>query len=125
MIVLSKEQVIRLHDDLTKKTGGSCGIRDESLLESAIAVPFQSFGGQDMYPSIQQKAARLGYGLIKNHAFIDGNKRIGTHVMIVFLELNKIELKYSQEELLDTIIKVADGRYVFEDLVNWILKHQL
>lgn len=125
MIILSKEQIIKLHDDLIKKTGGLTGIRDHSLLESAIAVPFQNFGGQEVYPSIQQKAARLGYGLIKNHAFVDGNKRIGTHVMLIFLELNKIYIKYSQEELLDIIIKIADGRCVFEDLVRWILKHQL
>lgn len=125
MIVLSKEQIIRLHTELVYKTGGFCGIRDENLLESAIAAPFQIFAGQEMYPSIQQKAARLGYGLIKNHAFVDGNKRIGTHVMLVFLELNKVEIEYSQEELLDTILKVADGRYSFESLVRWIIEHQI
>ena len=125
MIVLSKEQVIRLHTELVYKTGGLCGIRDENLLESAIVAPFQIFAGQEMYPSIQQKAARLGYGLIKNHAFVDGNKRIGTHVMLVFLELNKVEIEYSQEELLDTILKVADGRYSFELLVRWIVEHQI
>ena len=125
MITLSKEQVVKLHYDLIEQTGGFCGIRDENLLESAIATPFQFFGGREMYPSIQQKAARLGYGLIKNHPFVDGNKRIGAHAMMVFLELNKIKIQYSQEELLDTIMKVADGRYVFEDLVCWILEHQL
>ena len=122
MIILSKEQVVKLHDDLIDETGGSFGVRDENLLESALAVPFQSFKNQEMYPSIQQKAARLGYGLIKNHAFVDGNKRIGTHVMLVFLELNKIEISYSQQELLDVVIKIANGGYTFEDLVRWILK---
>ena len=125
MITLSKEQVVKLHDDLIEETGGFCGIRDENLLESAIAAPFQFFGGQEMYPSIQQKAARLGYGLIKNHAFVDGNKRIGTHVMLVFLELNKIEIEYLQDELLDIIMKIADGRYIYDDLVCWILQHQV
>ena len=79
MIILSKEQIILLHSNLITETGGSGGIRDEQLLESAINAPFQTFDNIEVFPSIQQKAARLGYGLIKNHAFVDGNKRIGTH----------------------------------------------
>ena len=125
MIKLSKEQVIMLHSQLIEQTGGSNGIRDESLLESAIAAPFQSFDDEEAFPSVQQKATRLGYGLIKNHAFVDGNKRIGTHVMLVFLALNKIELEYTQSELSETILKVASGEYGFEDLLKWILEHQL
>lgn len=125
MIRLSKEQVIKLHSQLIAETGGSDGIRDDGLLESALAAPFQSFGDEDAYPTIVQKAARLGYGLIKNHAFVDGNKRIGTHVMLVFLALNKIELEYTQKELSDTILKVAAGDYSFDDLLKWILSHQL
>jgi death-on-curing protein len=125
MIRLSKEQVIKLHSQLIAETGGSDGIRDEGLLESALAAPFQSFGDEDAYPTIVQKAARLGYGLIKNHAFVDGNKRIGTHVMLVFLALNKIELEYTQKELSDTILSVAAGEYSFDDLLKWILSHQL
>lgn len=124
MIRLSKEQVIKLHSQLIAETGGSDGIRDEGLLESALAAPFQSFGEEEAYPTTVQKAARLGYGLIKNHAFIDGNKRIGTHVMLVFLALNKIELDYTQKELSDTILKVASGEFSFEDLLKWILTHQ-
>ena len=114
-----------MHDDLIKETGGSSGVIDEKLLESVLSVPFQGFGGQEMYPSIQQKAAWLGYGLIKNHDFVDGNKRIGTHIMLIFLELNKIEISYSQEELLDVVIKIANGGYTFEDLVSWILKCEI
>ena len=125
MIRLSKEQVIKLHSQLIAETGGSDGIRDEGLLESALAAPFQSFGDEDAYPTIVQKAARLGYGLIKNHSFVDGNKRIGTHVMLVFLVLNKIELEYTQKELSDTILKVAASEYSFDDLLKWILSHQL
>ena len=78
-----------------------------------------------MFPSIPQKAARLGYGIIKNHAFLDGNKRIGTHIMLVFLALNKVELYYTQKELYETILKVAAGEYEFEDLLKWILEHQI
>ena len=125
MIVLSKEQVIALHTQLIAETGGLDGIRDDSLLESSLNAPFQSFDGIDVFPSIQQKAARLAFGLIKNHAFIDGNKRIGVHTMLVFLALNKIELDYTQDELSDTVLKVAAGELDFENLLQWILKHQL
>lgn len=125
MILLSKKQIIALHSYLVTETGGSNGIRDEKLLESAISAPFQTFDNMEVFPSIQQKAARLGYGLIKNHAFVDGNKRIGAHAMLVFLALNKIELDYTQTELSDTILKVAADEYTFNDLLEWILDHQL
>lgn len=125
MIMLSKEQILLLYSQLIAETGGTKGLRDESLLESALAAPFQSFNNTDVFASTQQKAARLGYGLIKNHAFVDGNKRIGTHVMLVFLALNKIELEYTQQELSDTVLKVAANEYTFEDLLKWILDHQL
>ena len=114
-----------LHANLIAETGGSDGIRDENLLESAISAPFQTFDSIEIFPSIQQKAARLGFGLIKNHDFIDGNKRIGTHAMLVFLALNKIELDYTQADLVDIILKVAAGESSFDDLLNWILDHQL
>ena len=125
MIRLSKEQIIILHSHLIKETGGIDGVRDNTLLESAIAAPFQTFGNQELFSSVQQKAARLGYGLIKNHAFIDGNKRIGAHSMLVFLSLNGIELDYTQQDLSNTILKVAAGEYTFENLLKWILNHQL
>lgn len=122
---LSKKQILALHSSMTAETGGTDGLRDEGLLESAINAPFASFGGVDMYPSIQQKAARLGYGLIQNHTFLDGNKRIGTHAMLVFLALNGIELEYAQEELIETILAVAADELSFEGLLNWIIEHQL
>ncbi len=125
MIILSKKQILLLHSQILKETGGSDGVRDDGLLESAINSPFHSFGGTDAFPSIQQKAARLGYGLVKNHAFVDGNKRIGAHAMLVFLALNKIELDYTQEELSNIFLKVASGESGFEDLLQWITKHQL
>ncbi len=125
MIVLSKEQVKMLHSRLIETTGGTDGIRDEGLLDAALNAPFQSFDGIEAFPSIQQKAARLGFGLVKNHAFIDGNKRIGAHVMLTFLALNRIELAYTQDELSDVILKVAAGTYGFEELMKWIIEHQL
>ena len=125
MIILSKEQILLLHAQLIAETGGSVGVRDERLLESALCAPFQSFEDMDVYPSIQQKAARLGMGLTKKHAFLDGNKRIGAHAMIVFLALNRIELRYTQKELSDTFLKVAAGNLSFNQLLNWILDHQI
>lgn len=124
MIILSKKQIIMLHSQLIAETGGVDGIRDEGLLDSALAAPFQSFNDTDVYPSIQQKAARLGYGLVKNHAFIDGNKRIGAHAMLVFLALNKIELTYTQDELADTFLKAAAGEITQNHLLEWIVYHQ-
>jgi death-on-curing protein len=125
MIRISREQVAALHSHLISETGGTDGIRDEGLLESAIAAPFQAFGDTEAFPSVLQKAARLGYGLIKNHAFIDGNKRIGVHCMLVFLALNRIELEYTQEELSDVVIRLAAGEQNCDDLLHWIIEHQL
>lgn len=124
MIKLSKKQILMLHTQLIQQTGGSDGIRDYNLLDSALENPFQSFGREELYPTIQAKAARLGYGLIKNHCMIDGNKRIGTHAMLVFLALNGIELKYTQKELYETILDVAAGKIEYEDLLQWVLNHQ-
>ena len=121
---LSKEQILMLHTQLIQQTGGSDGVRDYNLLDSALETPFQSFGGDELYPTIQAKAARLGYGLIKNHCMIDGNKRIGTHAMLVFLALNGIELKYTQKELYETILDVAAGNIEYEGLLQWGLDHQ-
>ena len=122
---LTKEQIIMLHNELIRETGGSGGLRDEGLLDSALNAPFQGFGDVDSFPSLQQKGARLGYGLICNHAFVDGNKRIGAHAMLLFLSLNGIELDYTQNELSDMILDVAAGNLRFEDMVKWIIKHQV
>lgn len=124
MIILSKEQVLQLHISLIKATGGSDGIRDEGMLDSALNNPFQSFGGNELYPSIQAKAAQLCFGIVKNHAMVDGNKRLGTHVMLVFLALNGYELSYSQKELSDTILALASGKINAENILQWIIKHQ-
>lgn len=125
MKVLTKQQVIKLHEHLIIETGGSSGIRDDGLLESALAVPFQSFDNNDLYPSIQQKAARLGFGLIKNHPFIDGNKRSGTHVMLIFLAINGVELSYTQQELVDIIQSVASSQINCDELFSWLVQHEL
>ena len=125
MIRLTKKQILMLHTQLIESTGGCDGIRDEGLLDSALEIPFQSFGGEELYPSIQAKAARLCYGLVKNHAMLDGNKRIGAHTMLVFLAVNGYELEYTQKELSDLILDVADGKKECEDILAWILEHQI
>ena len=124
MIILSKEQVLKLHASLIEATGGSGGIRDEGMLDLALNNPFQSFGGKELYPSIQAKAARLCFGLVKNHAMLDGNKRLGAHVMLVFLTLNGYELSYSQNELSDVILALASGDIGEKELLQWIFEHQ-
>ena len=125
MIRLSKSQILMLHDQLVEATGGSSGLRDEGMLDSALNAPFQTFGGEDVYPSLQQKAARLCFGLVNNHPFVDGNKRIGAHAMLVFLALNGIELQYTQTELSDVILQLAAGAIPSSTLLEWILTHQI
>ena len=124
METLSKNQVTALHSALIREFGGIDGIRDEGLLESALAAPFQTFGGEPVYPSLQAKAAQLGFGLIRNHPFVDGNKRIGAHTMLVFLAVNGIELRYEQQELIDIVLSVAAGQIDRQGLLQWILDHE-
>ncbi len=124
MIRLTKEQVISIHSSLVKVTGGADGVRDEGMLESALETPFQTYGGIDLYPSLFQKAARLGYSLISNHPFIDGNKRIGIHIMLVFLAINGVEMKYTQEELADTGLSTAAGTLTADELLSWLSSHK-
>ena len=120
MIRLSREQVILLHNEVISETGGSAGIRDEGLLDSAINAPFQTFGGSDVYPTVQQKAARLGYSLANNHAFVDGNKRVGANAMCVFLALNGFFLEYTQDELYSLFLGIAASEISFEQLAGWV-----
>ena len=124
MIRITKKQVLMLHKQLIDEYGGSPGVRDENLLESALETPFQSFGGEELYPSIQAKAARLGYGLVKNHSMVDGNKRIGAHARLVFLALNGRELEYTQKELSNIILEIAAGSKECDDLLQWIIEHE-
>ena len=125
MKILTKRQLLLLHEQLLNETGGTHGLRDDGMLESALSAPFQEFQSFSPYPTIQQKAARLGYGLVMNHPFIDGNKRIGAHAMLTLLVLNGIELKYTQEELSEVILDLAAGIRKYDDLLQWILNHQL
>ena len=119
----SIEAVIAIHDDLVNKTRGSEGVRDMGLLSSALSAPFQSFGGYELYPEIYQKSARLAFGLVQNHAFIDGNKRIAAHMMLLLLRVNGVKLSYTQKELEDIFLRLASSELIFEDLTEWIINH--
>jgi death-on-curing protein len=122
MIVLSREQVKRLHKKLLERTGGLDGMRDENLLESALSNPFQTFDGAELYPSTAAKTARIAYGLVCNHPFVDGNKRIGTYVMLALLELNRIEADFSDDDIIRIGLELADGSMSDRQLLDLILE---
>lgn len=121
-IAIILDDVLSFHEYMEKTFVMDKGIHDMGLLESAVNTPFQTFSGQNLYPSILDKAARLCYGLAKNHPFRDGNKRSAVHSMLVFLYINGIELEYSQLELEEMIIAVADSRMSSDELKEWIKK---
>lgn len=125
MIKFSKDKVLLLHKLIAEETGGSIGIRDEALLESALEAAFSGFGGQEFYPTKEEKGARLGFTLISNHAFVDGNKRIGVYVMLTFLEVNGIRLECTDEELVYVGLSVADGSMSYEQLLTWVRQHRI
>ena len=125
MIKFSKDKVLLLHKLIAEETGGSIGIRDEALLESALEAAFSGFGGQEFYPTKEEKGARLGFTLISNHAFVDGNKRIGVYVMLTFLEVNGIRLECTDEELVYVGLSVADGSMSYEQLLTWVREHRI
>lgn len=124
MIALTKQQIIAMHHALVTDTGGLDGLRDEGLLDSALAAPFQTFDSTELFWSVQQKAARLACCLIQNHPFIDGNKRIGAHAMLVFLALNGIFLSYTQDELSSVFLKIAAGEIDYDELLQWVIDHE-
>ena len=121
---LSKQQVIKMHSVLVEVSGGTDGVRDDGLLSSALAAPFQTFGGVPLCPSIQEQAVRLCYGIAKNHPFVDGNKRTAVHTMLVFLALNGVKLSYRDDELLEAIVGLANGSMDVDDYLKWVLVHQ-
>ncbi len=122
MIKFSKEKILLLHKILAEATGGSVGVRDEGLLDSALESAFASFDGKDLYPTKEEKGARIGFSLISNHAFVDGNKRIGVYVMLSFLEMNGIKIRCSEEDLVNIGFSIADGSMGYDDLLHWIVE---
>ena len=124
MIKFSKEKVLLLHQLMAEATGGSVGVRDEGLLDSALEGTFAGFGDEEFYPTKEEKGARLGYTLISNHAFVDGNKRIGVYIMLSFLEMNGIRIRCTDEELVHVGLSVADGSMGYEELRSWVMEHR-
>ena len=124
MIKFSKEKVLLLHQLVAEKTGGAVGLRDEALLESALENAFAGFGDQEFYPTKEEKGARLGYTLVSNHAFVDGNKRIGMYIMLTFLEVNGVKIDCTNEELVEVGLSLAAGTMGYEELLNWVRTHK-
>ncbi len=125
MIYFTSEQVIRIHTSLIRRTNGMDGLKDPGLFDSALMNPLQVTFGQELYPTIIDKAAQLYYGMTKNHPFCDGNKRIGLHLALVLFKVNGVELKYTQEELIDLGWGVGDGRYDKDYIKDWFEKHKV
>lgn len=117
---ISLSEVCVIHIDLIRRYGGLHGVRDEGLLESALARPFQSFGGEELYPSVEQKAAAILESIVRNHPFIDGNKRTGYVLMrLLLLEFHR-DILASENEKYDFIITIAAGEADYEAILGWI-----
>lgn len=125
MILLTLEEILSLHSKIIKQTGGSDGLRDRGLLESAIYSANASFDGMDVYPTCIEKAARLAFSITNNHAFVDGNKRIGIFVLLMTLRLNNITIKYTQAELIALGLGIADGSLDYDAILAWIRTHMV
>ena len=124
MIRLSRDKVKLIHQLLAEETGGSIGVRDDGLLDSALESAFATFDGVELYPSKEEKAAKIAYSLVSNHAFVDGNKRIGVFVMLSFLSLNGIRIDATDEDIVQLGLGIADGGVEYEGIVSWIKAHR-
>ena len=123
MTKFSPEKVLLLHQLIAQETGGEVGLRDKNLLEAALESAFAGVADREFYPSKEEKAAKLGYDLISNHAFLDGNKRIGMYVMLTFLEANGVSLTATNEEVVEVALSVASGKTQYDGLLDWVQKH--
>lgn len=124
MIKFTREKVLLLHQIISEATGGDPNLRDVGLLDSALESAFQTFDGIELYPTKQEKAARIAYSLISNHAFVDGNKRIGMYVLLTFLEANGISIQPTNEEIARVGFAVAAGKMDYHGLLEWIYSQQ-
>ena len=123
MIGLTKAQIVELHMAIYERYGGDHGVLNEDMLDSALQAPFQTFGGEELIPDTKEKIVRLAFGLIKNHAFRDGNKRIGALVLLTLLELNGYSVMATNAEFADIIMGVASSEKDEEDLMKWVEAH--
>lgn len=120
MIILSKDHILLMHQQLIERYGGTHGVRDEGLLDSALNAPFHSFGEYEFFPTIVDKAVRLCIGLVHNHPFFDGNKRIGAMALLTTLDLNHISLRTNSAELSEIILQVAAGTADDDSFLQWV-----
>lgn len=125
MFYFSIDDIIVLHSKLIEDFGGTDGIRDRGMLESAINTPLQTFDGSDLYPFETEKLARLSYGLVMDHPFFDGNKRIAALVLDLGLSANSLELKVTDQEMIDEFIELASGKITFHEFLSWVEKLSL
>jgi death-on-curing protein len=123
MRYLTLKEALELHRRIIEQSGGSTGMRDIGLLESALAQPLMTFGGEDLYPTLVEKAAALCFSLVKNHPFIDGNKRVGHAVMETFLILNGHEMSAGVQEQEEVILSLAAGELSRDDFNDWLRGH--
>lgn len=123
MRYLALHEVLELYRRIMEQTGGAVGVRDLNALESALAQPRMTFGGEDLYPTLPDKACALGFSLIQNHPFLDGNKRIGHVAMETFLVLNGFEIAASMNEQEEVVLKIASGKLSREELATWLHAH--
>lgn len=123
MTKFSREKVLLLHQLIAQETGGEVGLRDQALLDAALAAAFSGVADREFYPTKEEKAAKLGFDLISNHAFLDGNKRIGMYVMLTFLEANGIRIEAENEDVATVGLAVASGSMGYDNLLNWVRGH--
>ena len=124
MKYISIDYILKLHEKLILATGGSYGVRNIELLKSAIENSKATFAGEDLYKSYEEKCSNICFGIISNHAFIDGNKRIGIYVMLMLLEYNGIRITFAQKELIDLGLSIAKGEMKQDSIFNWIKNHK-
>jgi len=124
MIRFDNDKVLLLHQLLIEATGGEEGLRDPALLDSALQSAYATYDGVEFYPTKEEKAARLAYGLVSNHAFVDGNKRIGMYILLTFLEINGIPLDVTDDEIISVGLRLAQNQMPYEELLQWIKDHE-
>ena len=124
MILLTTQDIFRFHEAIIRATGGESGVRDTGMTDSAVNSIHGGFDDVELYPTIEEKAARLCFGLVSNHGFVDGNKRVGTVAMLVTLKINGISMAYSDSELTELILNVAKHESGYEEILDWILRRK-
>ena len=123
MKIIDVDEVLIFHKKIIKQTGGLDGVRDLGLIESALKQAFSTFDGQDLYKEVEDKISVITYGLIKNHGFVDGNKRIGVAVMLLLLRINDINIQYTQDELVKLGFDISSGKLNENGIKQWIKDH--